>query len=355
MRKPAIILSVCFLSILVVAVSAVLGLPGLEPLVRVSSPSLNLTPIIGVYSPGLPGFGEMLVSLIREDERIDAEVMILRTQEDVVQVTALPTTACIVIYSDNMRQIDRLQGALTTFFDSGGGLVGITEICYVPSAKGLAETVFPTFANASKKKTSPREKRVRTYVREEEAGLEEGLPERFGLVSMGTYYSGDEEGNYLRVPGDYSVAYRDEETGSPLVLIHEGRGGGRSVAMPGIWVVKAERVDIYYGNLVSDENFVKLFTNMVLWAGGAPRYEDLSGHLEERLQGMKEGEERLREEVEREQKRKSTHRIMILGIVWVVGLAACGIITKKIILTPITPEQGPKTPETPPLSNQSKE
>lgn len=167
--------------LLILFVSATtVGSEGLQPL----SPISNLTPIIAVYSPGLPEFGEMLASLIEADERIDAEVMILHTQDEVAQATALPTTACIVIYSDNMRQFDRLGASLSTFFDSGGGLVGMTEICYVPSAGDLAKTVFPAYANASKKKLSPRERRVRSYVRQEEAALGEGLPERFDLVSM---------------------------------------------------------------------------------------------------------------------------------------------------------------------------
>jgi len=307
---------------------------GLQPLTPVS----NLTPIIAVYSPGLPEFGKMLASLIEADERIDAEVMILHTQDQVAQATALPTIACIVIYSDNMRQFDRLGAPLSTFFEAGGGLVGMTEICYVPSADGLAETVFPTYANASKKKSSPREKRVRTYVRDEEAALEEGLPEHFDLVSMGTYYSSDANGDYLKMPGEYSVAYRDEETSSPLVILHESDGGGRSVAMPGIWIVKAQRVDIYYGNLVKDENFQRLFTNSVLWAAEARRYIDTAQHLDERLQGMKEEEERLKLDVERQRKRKATIRILSLGAIWVAGLVTCGVITKRIILAPAPSE-----------------
>jgi len=309
---------------------------------RGGSQDVNITPMIYLYAPGDRTFAGMLASLIGNDTRVmqsGAKVELLDTQSKVIRATALPNTACIVIYSDNARQLEGLETSLLAFFKNGGALVGIREICFKHRGlERLVSVVFPTFANASVKQTGMAKKRVRTYVAVEPGEIGQGLPDRFDLVSMGTYYCADEDGNYLRIPGNYRVAYMDGEIGAPLVVVAESDRGGRSVGMPGIWVVKASRVDIYYGNLFSDENFVRLFTNSVVWAMESPWFKDKGLKMQERMAEMKEEEETLAEDLERIERAKKSRRTIVLAVLWVIGLGACAVIAKKTILVPLEEE-----------------
>jgi len=306
------------------------------------SQDVNVTPIIYLYAPGDRTFAGMLASLIGNDTRIrqsGAKVELLDTQSEVIWATALPNTACLVIYSDNARQLEGLETPLLAFFKNGGGLLGIREICFKHRGlERLVSVVFPTFANGSIKQTGTAKRRVRTYVAVEPGEIGEELPDRFDLVSMGTYYCADQDGNYLRIPSNYQVAYMDEEIGAPLVVVAESDRGGRSVGMPGIWVVKASRVDIYYGNLVSDENFVRLFTNSVVWAMESSWFRDKGLNMHRRMAQMIEKEETLAKDLERIERTKKGRRTIVLAVLWVIGLAACAVIARNTILVPLEEE-----------------
>ncbi len=290
-------------------------------------------PVVIVYTGGETELAEMLADLIAADDRIDSEIKIVDTPAALAVATVLPTTECIVIYSDHRDEMKELGPGLTNFIQDGGGLVGMTEACYEPSAGVLATDVFPVFANTSVIKRSPTEKRVRTYVLNEATEIASGLPESFELLSMGLYFRGDEDGNYLDPGGDYTVVYKDLEIGSPLVLAYENQSGGRSVALPGIMVVRQSRVDVYYGNLIADENFVKLFTSCVYWAAkGSQRYPRVSEGLEQKIEDAEERYEKAGEAAREARRKKETQRLLVIGAIWGVGLVACGVILKKVVL-----------------------
>ncbi len=296
----------------------------------------TVKPVVIIYTGGNTAFAEMLAALIEEDERIDSEIEIVSSAEVLIMASVLPTTECIVIHSAQETEVKGLAPSLTNFIRDGGGLVGMTEVCYEPSGQGLATTVFPIFGNASAHQKTPAVGRVRVCVKDQSTEINADLPETFPLVSMGTYYSADTEGNYVEVPGDYEVAYRDQEVGCPLVLTYETEGEGRSVSLPGIWVVSHPRVDVYFGNLVADENFVKLFTNSVYWAAkGSGRFPKVSQDLAQKIEDAKKSQDKIKEEAEKAKRRESTQRNIILAVVWGIGLVACGIIVWKIVLAPI--------------------
>ncbi len=300
----------------------------------------GITPTILLYSGTDPGFANMLATLIEEDERIDSKTRVVTSPDIIGLATALPQTECVVIYSANKAEIGGLETNLLSFFEQGGGVVGMREVCFESSAGELATKVFPIFGNASVKQLNPSEFRARNYVADDTVGeINSGLPGSFPLLSMGTYFSGDSENMYVEVPGDYQVPYRDDETGSPLVATLQSEKGGRSVALPGIWVIPVSRVDVYYGNLVADENFVKLFTNSVLWAAkGSSRFGEVSQGLEEKIEEAKGKQEKLKEEAEKARRRERTQRTLILIAIWAVGLLASGLVIKKLILVPIEVE-----------------
>jgi hypothetical protein len=295
-------------------------------------------PVVVVYAGGDMVLANMLVDLIEDDPRIDSDVDIVNSAGALAMSTALPTTECIVVYSNHKDQLVGLGTPLANFLQEGGGLVGLTEVGYEPSAGNLATEVFPVFGNVSIVRRSLREKRSRTYILNQAGDITLGLPETFDLISMGTYYSGDEEDNYLEITGGHEVVYRDGETGSPLVVSYEAGKGGRSVALPGVMVVKQDRVDVYYGNLLSDDNFVRLFTNSVYWAAkGSQRYPEVSANLSQKIADAETRYERAGEEADRAKREALTQRTMVLGAIWAVGLVGCGIIVWKVILAPVSP------------------
>ena len=301
--------------------------------------SSGVEPTILVYSGIDPGFAEMLGSLIEQDDRIDSKVEVTASPDILALATAVPQTECIIVYASNVAEMEGLESALVTFFEQGGALIGLKEICYQPSAGDLATKVFPAYANASVQQFSSREKRVRNYTTDEVSEINSDLPDKFSLISMGIYFSADSADNYLKVPGNCSVLYGDMETGAPLVITYENEKGGRSVAFPGIWIISNPRVDIYYGHLVEDENFQNLFTNSVLWATkGSTRFSDTNKDLDAKLEEASNKQQRLKEEAELARKKETTSRTILLIGIWTAGLLACAFIVKKFVLAPIEME-----------------
>ncbi len=289
-------------------------------------------PVTIVYSGPDTRIAEALASIIRQDERFADEILLVSSPSAVTLATILPTTRCIVIYSDHRNDLLGLGYSLKPFFDLGGGLVGMRDICYEPSAGNLSKEVFPVHGNSSVMQTSTSTKRVRTYVAAGESEITLGLPGRFGLPSMGTYLSADVNGTYVQIPGDYQALYTDHETGSPLVLAFRSQAGGRSVALPGIWVVKTPRVDVYYGALMEDANFTRLLTNSVLWAAEGTRFNRVMDEISSKLEGVEEEKIDLRNQAQAMKRRDRNRRLLNLALLWALGLAACAAIGRKLVL-----------------------
>jgi len=294
-------------------------------------------PTIVIFTAGDPVFGEMLANLIAEDDRIDSKVEIITNPELIEMASLLPNTECIVIYADHKDQVTGLYTSLSLYLQEGGGLVGLREVCNEPNAKELATEVFPIAANETDRNPNSQGKRARTYILTGDHEITSGLPDTFDILSMGTYLPVDADGNYLPVPGDYSVVYKDEITNSPLVVTLESDKGGRSIALPGIWAVSNTRVDVYYGNIVADENFVKLFTNSVFWAAkGSTRYNTISNNLTGKIDSADLKRQELSSAAEEAAKKKAQQRLILLVAVWGGGLVVCGIVIWKLVMVPET-------------------
>ena len=298
----------------------------------VAAAAADVKPVIIVYSGGTPELGEMLASMIESDDRLDAQVRIALNPGEVILATMAPATQCIVVYAEHKDYVSELDAFLVPYFEGGGGLVGIMETCYEPSAPGMATEVFQVFGNSTDVERSIRERRTRTYILEESGEIASGLPEEFEILSMGTYLSADEDGNHVRVPGDYNVIYRDNATGCPLIITHESNDGGRSVAFPGIMLANIPRLDVYYGNLMLEENFVKLFTNSVTWATGNSRIKRVREGLAEAMQEQENRIRQLADEAEDTRQGEATNRIVRLLLLWAAGLVSMGVVAKKIVL-----------------------
>ncbi len=314
-----------------VALVLVLGMMA----VIVWAPTVDMRPTVFLYSGTDSGFAEMLASVLEAAEGIGSDVRVVTKPDLLALATALPHTECVVIYCSNAAEIGDLAEPLSAFFENGGGLVGLGAVCYEPSAGQLARRVFPVRANVSAQQYGTG-MRARNYTEAQDTEISLGLPDRFQLVSMGIYLSGDEAGNYVEVPGAYSVVYRDEATGAPIVLTSESDAGGRSVALPGVWVVSNSRVDAYYGNLVRDENFIRLFTNSVRWAAkGSVHFSEASRDFEAKIEEANNKQARLREEAQKARERRTVSRVLLLSGLWAAGLLVCAVVIKKVVLVQI--------------------
>ncbi len=296
---------------------------------------LDLKPTIVIYTGADTGFATMLAELIKQDPRIDSDARVVNSPDLVALAAALPSTECIVVYASNKNELEGLSSALTRFFEGGGAVIGLREICYQPSAGDLATLVFPTYANASRQQYASGQRRARNYTKAQSTEINSELPDRFSLPSAGFYFCAYGNGTYAEVAGNYTVLYRDGETGAPIVLTHESPKGGRSIAFPGIWVISSTRVDVYYGRLLEDGNFTRMFSNCLLWAAkGSTHYKRVSQDLDAKLEVARSKQQRLAEQAEQARRRESTRRTLFLLVVWAAGLLACAVIVKKVILAP---------------------
>lgn len=291
------------------------------------------SPTVVVYGGGEDEFASMLAELVEASDRLDAKALMVNSPEAVRLAAAMPNVGCILIYADHRNDLLYLPPALVAFFEGGGGLVGMTEVCNEPSAEELATEVFPIHGNHTVK-PAPGTKRAFTYALDEEMAIAEGLPKAFDVLTLGTYASVDLEGNLLEIPGDHRVVYRDSETGVPLIVADESEKGGRSVSVPGIMVVSNQRVDVYYGNLFTDGNFTTLLTNSIAWAMGNSRFTRLDGNVDEKVEEFKGIQEDLRARADEAENDRRTRRTYMLAGFWALGLTVCAAILLKLVLPP---------------------
>jgi len=296
---------------------------------------LEVKPTIVIYTGADTVFAKMLANLTRQDSRIESDTRVVNSPDLLALATSLPSTECIIIYASNKNELEGLSSALTRFYQGGGAVIGLREACYQPSAGDLATLVFPTYANASRQQYASGQKRVRNYTKAQSTQINSDLPDEFPLVSAGFYFCAYADGTYAEVPGNYTVLFTDGETGAPIVLTQESPKGGRSVAFPGVWVISSPRVDVYYGRLVEDANFTRLFSNALLWAAkGSTHYSQVTQDLDTKLEIARSKQQKLIEQAEEARRRENTRRIIFLLVVWAAGLIACAVIVKKIVLAP---------------------
>ena len=90
----------------------------------------------------------------------------------------------------------------------------------------------------------------------------------------------------------------------------------------------------------AEPDFAQLFTNIVLWtAKGSTRYDQVQQDLGQKIEDARTKKDRLQEEAEKARKKEQTQRLLLLISIWAIGLVACAVITKKLILAPITEEE----------------
>jgi hypothetical protein len=227
----------------------------------------QVTPVILVYSPGAPGYGQALKALIEEDDRFDAEVRICQTLRDFDVSMYFPDVkvAVVTLNTDIQQHLNR---TLQDFFSQGGGLVGLGFAGSWGASKNASHDVFPIYGTSYRTPKYDPETRsfIMKLVKEEEDEISEGV-ETFSIPShkIALSFSSSKNAYEPRFPetGDYKILFKESSTGAPAMVKYEERGV--SVTFATFGADDFERGPAYYGLFVNRSEFRTLFTNSLHW------------------------------------------------------------------------------------------
>jgi len=291
-------------------------------------------PHVLVYAGRIPCYAVALAEIINET----GTTAIIADSDTVIRsLTILPQTGCVVIAALNPSDFVFLRvfaPVFEKFFEEGGSFVGLGTCC--SEELDALSTIFPIAGNATARGKRIGDDHGSIYVLSEATeGISDGLPQSFILTQEKfTYRSGVEGGLEPSSEfGDTRVVYRDDETGYPLLVTLEGDNGGRTVSMPGCFVVGVDRLPFYWGKLVSNPDFRTLLKNCVSWAmSGSKRFNELHpnmvGVLEEESSRLSSVRSVGEDAVDRANRSRT---YMLIGL-WTVAIVFQAFLVVKFIL-----------------------
>jgi len=294
-------------------------------------------PMVIVYTPTAPDYGEYLGSLIEGDGRFDAEILVLTDSRDFNLMMHHPRVKAAVVglNSDGNQNIGI---TLEWFFRKGGGMVGL-GFAGSGLATGMAsEVVFPIFANAYQNGEFDRDSRAfkLTHLKREEDVISEGLGD-FTVSDAKLVLSVDPSSKEFvaREPtsGDYRVLYVDSLVGAPTVV--KFQDGGVSVTFAGYAAVDSAGSFGYYGKFADSPEFRALFRNALHWVWTNERKYAESMEFAGGYAVRRQEDEDLRKQAEERERKASTARlIQMMLTISVAGAAVLGIYWVTFVRAP---------------------
>jgi len=289
--------------------------------------AIEQKPLILIYTPDAPGFGHELASILQEDGRMDAQLMVVESSELFKLALSLSNVKAVVV-APSLSLRRGIDPALEWFFSQGGGLVGMGFAGAKQTTGNASEKVFPLFGNAMRTgKYDPKTKSfVMSFVKEEDDEISHELSD-FAASTQKIVLSYNGTGNsYLpRRPesGEYKVLYREESTGAPAVVKY--KADGVSVTFACFGGDDFERGVNYYGRFSKTEEFRTLFSNSVYWVWMNERKYDQAVKDAEKFYvsqaQMIQDARRKGEELEKEDRRSRQLRSLVTIIVALLASA----------------------------------
>ncbi len=282
-------------------------------------------PMILVFSPDSPGYATELGRIVREDDRIDADVKVLDSSEIFELMLFYPNVKlAVVALGSSVNQ--KVGLALERFFSQGGGLVGLGFAGCAETTGKCSETVFPIFGTSYiNGKFDPRSRCfLITHEKVEEDEISGGV-DTFTAEDSKLILSTDvTKKHYLpRQPekGTYKVLFRDAETGAPTVVKYQN--GGCSVTFASFVGEDQEGSFGYFGRFTKTKEFSTLFRNAVYWVWtNEKRYDALvswiQGYSDRRME-----QDEMRQQAEERERREQQE--WVLRSILVSALAAAGV------------------------------
>jgi len=295
----------------------------------------DFEPHVLVYAGRMPGYADALAEIINET---GTRAVVADSDAVIRSMLGLPQTGCVVIAALNPSDFVFLREfapVFNNFFDSGGALVGLGACC-TTDLESISSTVFPVGGNATIRGKRMGDLHGSTYVLSDNVeGITSGLPESYTVTQEKFAYRSSPGGPLEPASelGNIDVVYREVESGLPLLVTLEGDNGGRSVSLPGCFVVGVERLPFYWGNLVTNPEFRILLKNSVTWAmEGSERFQTLYGELEMALEEESSRLDDIRESGDDATEKSSRARLYMLIGLWAIALVFQGFLVFRFIL-----------------------
>ncbi len=256
-------------------------------------------PLLIIYCPTTPEYGQELQRLIEADGQVDADILLLQDPEVFRLAVHFPTVRVVVV-SLALSLSQNIGASLEWFFSEGGGLVGLGFAGATMTTGNASQNVFPIFANGYVSGSYDLESKTYTmsHLKQDEDYISEGVMS-FTVSTHKLVLSRNLSTNdYLpKVPqaGIYKVLFREASTGAPSVVKYDH--SGVSVTFACFGGDDLPRGFNYYGRFAERAEFKTLFTRAVQWVWFNERkYEksmkESSDHFadqEEELRSLMEG------------------------------------------------------------------
>ncbi len=233
-----------------------------------AEPEDSPAPVILIYSPNAPGYGQALARIIEEDGGFEGAR--IRTCNELVdfKVTMLfpdVKVGLVTLLTDTGEDLNR---TLEWFFRSGGGLLGMGFAGIWSASRNASQDVFPIFGNMYwTGQYDPGARRfVIEFIKEQEDEISQGIssfsiPQHKFVLSYNKSTESYEE--RWAKSGEFKVLFREASTGAPLMVKYRDQGVSISFATFGGDDV--QKSPSYHGLFVNRSEFQTLLTNSLYW------------------------------------------------------------------------------------------
>jgi len=228
----------------------------------------SVAPVILIYCPAAPLYGQALRTVIEEDGRFaEARVQVCQRLDEFRAAAFFPDVKAIVV--SLARDVGQdLNSTLEWFFNKGGGIVGMGFATMWSASRNASEDVLPIFGNSYGSGTYDpvSRKSFISFIKAEEDEISEGISSfsaahhRFILhrnLSSGLFEEKRPKS------GEYKVLFTEQSTGAPLLVRY--RDEGVSVTFATFGGDDIERSQGYFGLFINEPAFRTLFTNSLYW------------------------------------------------------------------------------------------
>ncbi len=283
-------------------------------------------PLILVYCDRQPGYGRELARLLVDDRRIDAEMVLLETEELFEAMIYHPYVKVIVV--SLCRDESRGFGdSINRFFEEGGGIVGLGFVGSWRSSGNASKLAFPLWGNENKAGAYDPKKKLFThrFIKEEAHQVTEGVGDFTSVAPplLVLSYNLTAETYWPRRPehGDWRVLFRDSLYGAPAIVAYEANG--TSVTFATFGGDDFERSHSYYGHFASLDEFRTLFTNAVYWVWTQEnRYESSLARSTSFFDHARQRSQEIRDKAQEASERRDMANTLRIALTFLLAAAA---------------------------------
>jgi hypothetical protein len=279
-------------------------------------------PMVLIYCQGSQAYGEELASIIDDDDRMDAEVLVVSDPELLKSMLYFPYVRVVVALFVLDRD-DGLSEHLETYFADGGGIVGLGFAGWRTTTQNASREVFSLAANIYT--TGTYNRTLGAYMHDlhldegHEINREVGDFTAFTQRVIMNVNRSTEDLIPPWPPGKVTVLYREETRDAPVLVVHEDKGV--CVTFGGFTGDSIERLPTYFGHFTSQPEFRALLSNSVLYAWeNENRYETISDSATSRFAAQKSEYDQMIKDAKDQERAGRT--AVLLRQALIVGIAA---------------------------------